>query len=249
VFSGSALGVFATNVESYEKGTLDSSFDSYTTPSSALGAPAPVVGVGVFPNVLSAFSPAYLPPEIVVVGDGGHLTLKLAAPVVPQAGPEIGVISNVGLSDGGGFATPNVIFGGGWAEVLVSENGSAFVSLGTIVFENPASYFTNAGPYDSSAPSSPGYSDLGKPFTGTLSSFAGQTYAQVLSTLDGSIGGTWIDISPANLASVQYVKFVVADDGDPFTKFAVDSVTTVPEPAAVGMLLCAMPLLGRRRRV
>jgi hypothetical protein len=51
------------------------------------------------------------------------------------------------------------------------------------------------------------------------------------------------------LSSVQYIRFVVAvaDDGDPFTQLAIDAVTSVPEPAAVGMLLCAVPLLARRR--
>jgi hypothetical protein len=247
VVSPAAWGVFATHVESYDAGTLDDSFSSYTTPGSALGAPAPVVGIGAFPSVLSAFNPAWQASEIVLIGDGGQLTLKLGAPVPVGTGREIGVISNVGLIDAGGSASPGGFFGGGSAEVLVSDGVSAFKSLGVVDFNNPASYFTNAGPYDSAAPSNPKVSDFNKPFDGDIDTFAGQSYTGVVNTFGGSIGGTWIDASPSGLSSVQYVKFVVADDDDPFTKLAIDAVTSVPEPAAVGILLCAASLLARRR--
>jgi hypothetical protein len=76
------------------------------------------------------------------------------------------------------------------------------------------------------------------------------SYAGLLAALDGSIGGTWIDASPSGLASVQYVQFLVADDGDPGTKLTIDAVTSiaVPEPAVATCFMGAALLLVARRR-
>lgn len=251
VLSASAWGGFASEVVSYDPGGATLSNPGTITPSSALGAPAPLTGVGgPFQSVLSAFSPAYEGSDIVVIGDGGQLTLKLSAPVAVSAGREIGVISNVGLID---MDYPNGsagsgVFGGGVAEVKVSDDGIDFVSLGQVTFDAPASYFTNAGPFDSTAPANPQVSDFSKPFNGSGASFAGQSYSQVMATLGGSVGGTWIDVSSSGLSSVQYVQFLVADDGDPGTKLAIDAVTSVPEPTTLG-ILAAAAVLGTRRRV
>jgi hypothetical protein len=245
-----AVAAFATSVVSYTPGSATTSNPTYTDASSSLGAPAPIVAAGSpWSNVLSPFSPAYEAAHLVVIGDGGQLTLRLSEPVTVGAGREIGVISNVGLIDSDypkGSAAGGT-FGGGVAEVRVSANGIDFVSLGDVTFDGPASYYTNAGPYDSAAPANPQVSDFNKPFNGSAS-FDGQSYAQVVQTLGGSIGGTWIDVSPSGLTSVQYVQFVVANDGDPGTKLAIDAVTSVPEPATLGGLLGAAALLVRRSR-
>ena len=53
-----------------------------------------------FPGVVSPFNPPFLTSEIVSVGEGGHITLRLSHYAIPQAGgPEIGVFENVGLID------------------------------------------------------------------------------------------------------------------------------------------------------
>jgi hypothetical protein len=266
VLSGSALGGFATEVVSYDPGSATTTNPGTTVPGSALGAPAGLIGESFgFPNVLSPFSPAFEGNDIVVIGDGGQLTLKLAKLVSVGDGREIGVISNVGLIDldypNGNASSPATKFGGGSAEVKVSGDGVEFVSLGTVDFNAPAAYFTNAGQYDTSVPAAPEVSDFDKPFDGDLQSFAGQTFAQVLATLDGSIGGTWIDLSPSGLTDVQFIQFLVPDDGDPGSKLAIDAITSiasdggteppppaVPLPGAVVMGLLAAPLVLRATR-
>jgi hypothetical protein len=88
--------------------------------------------------------------------------------------------------------------------------------------------------------------DFSKPFTGTLSSLNGLTYPQIVGLLDGSAGGTWLDVSGAGLSSVAYVRFdVPAVEGQ---RLVLDAVTAVPEPALGLSILPAIALLSRRRR-
>ena len=53
-----------------------------------------------FLGVVSPFNPPFGQNEIVSVGEGGHIMLRLSHYAIPQAaGPEIGVFENVGLID------------------------------------------------------------------------------------------------------------------------------------------------------
>ena len=94
--------------------------------------------------------------------------------------------------------------------------------------------------------------DFAKPFLGTLADFNGKDYAGVLGVLDGSSGGTWIDLSPAAAtagASIQYVRFSLPQNEPAGNFFFVDSVTAVPEPGTVaGCALAAAALLRRRQK-
>lgn len=234
---------------------------SYDNPLAALGGPDGVTGetYAGWPNVLSPFSPAYEVDEIVQIGDGGSLTLQLAAFAIPDGtpAPELGVITNVGLMDtdwpNGVPANPAVAFGADEAIVSVSADGVHFVALNAgqpIRFELPAVYSFDAGPYATS----PGavVADFGQPFTpvGGLSAFDGLTsYADVLGVFAGSGGGTWLDLDQAGLAQVGYVRFDDPADGDPFE---IDAVVVahsavgapVPEPPAGLLLACAFAALG-----
>ncbi|MBX3411847.1 MAG: PEP-CTERM sorting domain-containing protein [Pirellulales bacterium] len=261
---------FASQVLSYSPGTTSN--PSYNDPTSALGSPERFSGEGgPFPSVVSPFSPPFLTNELVSIGEGGHLTLRLQNFALPQAGgPEIGVFSNVGIADdnypNGQAGTPPFIFGGGVAHVEVSEDGIAWVPLGLHTFNVPTNGYLDAGPFDGTPGSV--FSDFGKPFTGTLSSFAGLPYSSlsdfdILDLLDGSGGGTWIDISGSGLSQVGFVRFSVADDGDPFTslKFELDALSladvavgaAVPEPSSVALAVTGGIGLGvggwlRRKR-
>ena len=255
VWSGSAAAA-ATGFEvvAYNPGTET----SLTNTDAALGTPDPIVGEGSgFENVLSPFSPAYESSQILrMQGDGAGVTIKLSNYAISTAGLELGVISNVGLIDAdwpNGQATdPAATFGTPRsAEVQVSENGVDFVSLGTQLFDNPANYFLDAAsPYDSEPGSV--VADFGKAFDGSLSDFSGLNYDQMLTLLDGSVGGTWLDISGSGLSQVGYVRFnTVADNG---YDFVIDSLlvasdatgAAVPEPAA-GVVLLSLLALRRRR--
>ena len=64
--------------------------------------------------------------------------------------------------------------------------------------------------------------------------------------LDGSAGGTWLDVSGAGLSAVQFVRFEVpAGTG---ARLVLDAVTAVPEPGAATVLCLALLSFVRRRR-
>jgi len=267
ILLGSAPGVhaamFASKVVSYDPGTASATDPTYTDPSAALGSPDGMTGVEAgFPNVLSPFSPAYDVGQIVVIGEGGELTLQFPQPVQVGSGPAIGVISNSGLIDtsypSGQAGDPAGNFGGGSADVSVSADGIHWASLGEQEFINPANYYLNAGPYDATPPASPQLADFGKPFAGTLASFNGENNSQILATLDGSGGGSWLDLSGSGLAQINFIEFSVPTDGTSFggtigSRMVIDAVAVandhvgVPEPTSWVLMLGAGGLMLRRR--
>lgn len=247
----------ASSVASYSAGT---GVGAYTNTAAAVGLPAALVGeLDGFPNVFSPFSPAYETSKIVGVGAGGHLTLQFAQPINVIAGPEFGVINNVFLIDAGTDgtatnpaatfpATPRV------GDIEVSADGNTFFPVGRVTFSNPANYFRNApSPYLASITANLFPADFGQPFIGSLSSFDGETWPQILDTLNGSGGGTWIDVGAAGgLSAFSFVRLSVPDGGiaGSDNRFYVDSVVAnnaaVPEPAAAFILLATCAALRRR---
>lgn len=269
--SMASAGSYAAGVVSYAPGTAGVLFQ---TPAAALGAPDGISGENPaatnyfgFPNVLSPFSPAYQGDEIVQIGEGGQLTLRLANFVNVGAGKRLGVISNAGLVDGspgftGGNGATASTFGGGAARVKVSQDNQTWVDLGNVTFNIPNLFYVNAGPYDAVAPASPQLTDFGKPFEGTLASFNGKDYAGTVAAFAASGGGysgggTWLDLSGAGLTQVGYVQFLVPDDGNPLTdnRFAIDSVSiangavgaAVPEPGLLAWIGMGLMLAVRRK--
>jgi hypothetical protein len=67
----------------------------------------------------------------------------------------------------------------------------------------------------------------------------------MLPLLDGSAGGTWLDLSSTGLASVGFVRFEVPQGAD--YRLVLDAVTAIPEPGALLPLVGALALLRRRR--
>ena len=263
-----AVAQYAAAVVSYDAGTTPAS--GYTNPSVALGEPERYTGEGVFPGIVSPFSPPFLNSEIVSVGEGGHITLKLSHFVMPQAGLEIGVFENAGLEmDFANFTAMDPIstFGDDHAFVEVSANGINWKSLSptAIYFNRPSNGYTDlSDPFSSVPGSALALADFQQPFDADLSEFAGLPYSDpsgpdVLEVLAGSGGGTWLDISSTGLPRVGYIRFSVADD---FTgigqNFELDAVSIahgavgspVPEPATIVnvLVLFASTVLSRRRR-
>lgn len=253
----------AVEVVSYDAGSTPTP-GGFTTAISAIGSPERFTGEGIFPAPVTPFNPPWLGSEVVSIGEGGHLTLRLSNFVLTQAaGPHLGVFTNVALFDtsypNGQAGDSDNAFGIDSARVEVSEDGLAWSMLGDFVFDIPTNGYTDITDLTTTLPgNSP--SDFLKPFTGTLADFGGLQYSpEIVSLLDGSGGGTWLDLSGSRIDKVGYVRFSVLDDGDDLVdlNFELDAVAisrgaigmAVPEPGgwAWGMM-GLLALLVRKRR-
>jgi hypothetical protein len=211
---------YASQVVSYVPGTLAD--PSYDDPRAALGGLNSVAGSFAGTNYyLTPFDPAFGPSNLVEIGAGGSLTLQLAQPASTN-GYTIGVHTGLGLTDAdypNGVNTNPASYTNSWlrqADVLVSADGVNWGDLGTITFDNPSNY--DAGSATDPAGLSPGVGPLanpGEPFLGSLSSFNGQNWQGTLAVLNGSAGGTWLNLSGVTdgngnpIAEVNYIRFVV----------------------------------------
>ncbi|MEM8864400.1 MAG: PEP-CTERM sorting domain-containing protein [Planctomycetota bacterium] len=257
--AGAASAQFATKVISYDEGVAPS--PGFTIPVAALGGPQGDTSFGP----VTPFNPPFSTSDIVSIGEGGQITLRLSNFILPQAGEvELGIFANVGIVDtdfpngqagvGPTFSTFGPAFSGmpeDAAEVSVSEDGITWVSLTNQIFDIPTAGFQDVA---ATLPA-----DFTKPFIGVLDDFEGLSLAQMLTLLDGSAGGTWLDISATGLSQVGFVRLSLADDLDPGTSlnFDLDAVTIsssaigarAPEPTS--LLLLAIGGIGtvnRRRR-
>ena len=132
------------------------------------------------------------------------------------------------------------------------------VTIGPVPADVPTNGYTDLTDPFSATPGS-ALSDFQKPFVGGLSSFNGLSYPDILSLLDGSGGGKWIDISTTGLAEVGYIRFSVPPGLNSPNNFELDAVSishaamgaaTVPEPTAMVIALVAagsVSLLHRSR--
>lgn len=249
---------YANQVISYSPGNTPPP-GGYTNSSVALGSPQRIAGESSpWPSEVTVFNGPFANDEIVSIGEGGHLTLRLSNFVLPDpSGPEIGVFENIFLIDGefdGVVDSPASQFGGDSAEVAVSEDGDSWVTLGTFLFDLPTQGSTDL----SGTPS-----DYQKPFTGSLNSFANLPYDHatdddVFDLLDGSGGGNWLDISGTGLSKVGYIRFSVEDDLNAGTSlnFELDAVSisvtamggVVPEPSSLALVTTMVIGAVMRRR-
>lgn len=257
------MAQYAAQVLSYDAGST--AFGSLNVPSSAIGEPSRFT-VGAFPSVVSPFSPPFAPNQIVSIGEGGEITVRLSNYAIPQAGglPELGIFGNVGIDDptypSGLAGTPATTLGGIESpKVEVSADGANWFSFGTVAMDVPTNGYTDVSDPYSSLPGS-SLSDFQQPFVGSLSNFDGKSYSpEMINLLAGSGGGKWLDISSSGLSQVGYVRFSIADDGNSNTKlkFELDAVSVshsamgnavVPEPGALMLLfIAAAGLLAERR--
>ena len=257
----------AVQVTSYDSGTTPAiDFESglpLNLKSSALGEPSRFTDDPFFPGVVSPFNAPYKRGQLLSVGESGYVTLRLSNYALAQpGGREIGVFAHAGLIDvafpTGQASDPAAAFSVDTAFVEVSADGSTWFAIGDVTFDIPTNGYNDVSdPFAPSRGSLP--SDFQKPFVGSLSSFDGLAHSpDVLNLLDGSGGGNWLDI-PAGLSQVGFIRFSVADDGNPNfnTNFELDAVSvahaasgapTIPEPSS--LLLLGIVLLGRtwRRR-
>jgi hypothetical protein len=266
VLSNSSHGAaFVAEVMSYLPGTFAAGdgASGFTNTGAALGSPSPIVGAGTdYPGNFSPFNAHYQSSELVAIGQGGQITLRLSNYVTIDHNTdtlELGVWENVFLT--ADFAEPFAVngnFGSDSAVVEVSEDGITWYALSSgqpIAFDLPGNYFVNStGPYDL-PPANPVYADFGKSFTGSVSQFNGKTYSESVALLNGSAGGTWLSLDSVPLSQIGFVRFSGVASG---SSFELDAVAlniafvgaATPEPS-VGLLLSAALAVGvsfRRRQ-
>lgn len=244
-----AAGITADSVVDYTAGTPS----NFTTPAAALG---PLTGDTNGGNGLNPFDPPYKASQIVIVGAGGQLTLHLSAPIptAAVAGPTLGVFVNNGIADVGGGSgvagNPATTFSPfAEAVVQVSGDGSTYVPLNggnPIVFSDPTNYYLDSTISGYNEPLGTSVADEFAPFVGTLASFNGETFAQALTTLHGTAGGNWLDLSGTGLTAVNDVRFVVPAAAS--YRLVLDAVAAVPEPTVALTAVASAALLARRRR-
>jgi hypothetical protein len=250
--------VFASNyVPSLTSGLVSPNND----PTAALGPPRGVNGVAAgFPGVLDPFNPAFEAQDIVELGAGGVLTLQFPNFVKVGGGLEVGVVSNNLLEDAsyptGTNMNPAVVFGsnkvgGAQAEVLVSNDGVNFHSIGIQTFAEPANFYQDvASAYQSTPGNVP--ADFGIPFTHPISDFNGLDFAHTIALFGQSGGGTWLNFASSGLSQIDYIQFKVPAGS---SEFVVDSVgmnnadvgAAVPEPAGLMLVAFGSILLIRRK--
>ncbi len=214
VFSGGGTlaAPVTANLATYTPGNAPA---TYQNANAALGLLNGDTGYGG----LHPFNPAFSPNDIVQVGEGGSLTLRLSTPVAPN-GRNLGVYSNVGFQDAsadGSGMTDGVASTLGQvsrATVSVSQDGVTFVALNggnPVTFSNPTNYYTDTpivGYYQTTS-ATQAHASQSKPFLGG-GTFGNNSYDQIKSTLNNSAGGTWLDLRGTVATAVNYVKFTVA---------------------------------------
>jgi hypothetical protein len=252
-----ANGTSADAVLEYVPGAI-SSASLQKSGTAAIGLPA-----SVDDGQTSPFSPPYHASSITIIGAGGDIVLHFAQPVLATPGLDIGVFTNTGLAAAttNGVITAKTASDGTAATlgspdaaiVSVSADDNTWIPLNAgnpLNLTMPSNAFT-----DASLTSTGGISAVGgtlpanpyQPFAGTLTSFAGLTYPQMLTLLNGSFGGAWIDASSSGLPVINYIRFDVPT-GDRLVLDAVTAANAVPEPASLLFFTgLAVTALQRRR--
>jgi hypothetical protein len=276
-------GITASQVINYQPGTIVNSYwgAPYTNASAALGTPdvtqnIPDIFSGATQiatadnSAITPFNASYNPANVVAIqNSGGTITLQLSAPVVIGAGAELGIHAAVGLNDSsypnGQNSNPATTYTNPRQADIQVGNGTTWIDLGDQTFGVPTNIYTDApDPYGATPGTT--LANFFQPFNGSLSSFNGEDFAQVLTTLNGSAGGTWFDLSSIGLSSIDEVRLSTSDGEEMFLDSVVATsagstttsppsppppvTTAVPLPGALAMgaMVAPLALLSVRRR-
>jgi hypothetical protein len=277
-FSVARAATFASSVPAgtYTMGDVFvASGVQFNDPNAALGKPNPIVGTGFFAGAISPFNSHYENTDLVAIGRGGTITLRFGSPVPVGPGYEIGVHTSASFNDvsypaGVVSATAQTFaayeYGADRSAVVeVGDTLGHFISLGRVKFDAPSNAFADVNDPYLFGGSADG-ADYGTPFTQPTSAFANKTFAQAIALLDGSAGGTWVDVPVgAGLTEVNYVRFsdpqwMLADGQIADTRTSIfdptyvkkgdlfiDAVAGVPEPG-VGLVMAVVAVVGAARR-
>lgn len=238
----------ARSVEAYDPG--DNPDTLFEIAEAALGELNGDTGFGG----LNPFNPPFASSDIVVIGPGGHLTLKTEVPF-RTAGFNLGVYVNNGLVDVSEFgtgvvgSTPSFFSPTPKARVSISNDNVSWEYLNggdVIDFDKPTNVYLDQSISDYFQPVGEDEADMAKPWTGSLADLAGLDYAGIRAEFDGGAGGNWLNLDGLALDEARYVRFEATD-----TRMVVDAIATtdaLPEPSAGLALLGGLLLVLKRRR-
>lgn len=225
--------VAADRVVQYEPGAGYS--PRFTNPEVVLGEPS---GVNPYGEATDPFNPAYGTNQIVSIGAGGYLTIRLQKPILNHPrnlyGLDFTIYGNSGFIITNEYdlvnfdwvgtpATDGSLFGssGGATRVSVSHNGKHFYAL------NP-----DLAPGVDVFPPTDGAGDIHVPVPPSLSSedLAGATLDDIRALYRGSAGGASFDINWAIddqgqsvwLPMVRYIRIEVLEG-----KAEIDAISSV----------------------
>ncbi len=245
--AGSLLAQYAVEVKRYESGTgFATEFGTgagYTVPTSILGEPSRVTP-GFFGGPVDPFSAPYLVEQVLSVGTGGVVEVRMDTPIRRDALNPYGIdflvfgaagftISN-GDYSGGGITDGSLYRGGlATARVSVSADGLQYFALDGSLAPVLDAMFPTDGIGDFTVPVDPSL---------TAASFAGLGYTGIRSRYGGSGGGAGFSLdwardgagAPVVLTSAEYVRIEVTSG-----QVLLDGVSTVkpvPEPSTWVML-------------
>ena len=236
---------FASTVLSYDSGS--GFIPGYTTADSALGAPSAFTP-GPYGGPVDPFDPPYLPEQVVSVGAGGSITLRMSAPILNNPANPFGLDFNIFGNSGfviingdysGGGITDGSFLGNntGATRVEVSQDGATWYVL------DPAFAPTVDGLYPTDGSGNP---QVAVNPALTSSDFAGLGLSGIQSLYAGSAGGTGFDLSWARdsygyaveLPSASYVRIDVLSGTS-----EIDAIAAVPEPSGGALALIGLGLI------
>ncbi len=259
--SASALAQYAVEVKRYEPGTgFATEFGTgvgYTNVTSILGEPSRTIP-GPFGGPVDPFSPPWQIGQLLSVGTGGVLELRLDTPATRSPlnphGVDFLVFGGAGfiITNGdysGGGITDGSIFGGGLAtaKVSVSSDGLQYFTLDGSLAPMLDALFPTDGSGDFGVPVNPGLS---------YSDFNGLGLDGIRGLYAGSGGGAGFSLAwardgsglPVSIDSASYIRIEVQSGRVELDGVSV--VRPVPEPSTWVLLLAgSIGLVGVARRV
>jgi hypothetical protein len=254
---------FAAEVLSYEPGAdIATQFGTglaYDLTQSVIGEPSRITP-GQFGGPVDPFSPPYLREQLLSIGTGGHVTVRLDSPAANRPSNPYGIDFLIFNSAGfvivngdysGGGITDGSLFGGGnsLTEVSVSYDGINYFTLDPALAPPVRSLFPTDGTGDFTRPVDP---------TLTAHDFNGLDLSEIRLRYDSSAGGTPYDLDWARdgegnavlLDEINFVRVRVLEGRLEIDGFS--AVQAVPEPSTwllllAGGLITTVSTLQRRR--
>jgi hypothetical protein len=219
----------------------------YDQPAVTLGPPESMTGEDTdTPSVVSPYSPAWRPDEVVSIGAGGSLVLAFDQPIQDAPGNLFGidliVYGNAGLVDvlwpmgvcGG-------LFGADGGELSLSSDGMQWHPVPMEQADGlwPTMAFVDAAPYSETPGALPTDPTRAIDPTLTLDDVMGLDYAALRWHYDGAAGGVGIDLATLGLLSIRFVRIDVPRDA--FLSVEVDAVVDAgpwnnPDPTGDGVV-------------
>ena len=203
----------ADAVIAYDQGQNQFQFHRYDNPQAALGESPRITDVFGGVNFTSPFNNPWQQSDVVSIGLGGYITLKLEKFVnVSDNQRELGVFTFqqfLQTQSGGTSADATLFYPSMQASLEVSQDGYHWHAIKqgqSLAFDLPANAYNLDG-------SQANYS---QPIDLKPADMSGLSYQQVIDHYQGSAGGNWIDLSESGYDKIGYIRFATKPD-QPFS--------------------------------